>query len=94
MRARRTPTGPAMWWSVTYDRDPSSISVRLHYKTLGRDGLFHRSPERESSSAGAIGLDRKDGAGGVEQDALGVRPEDQLAHWGPAAQSDHDELGP
>src|SRR4051794_26321510 len=40
-----------------------------------------------------LGLDRENGAGRVEQDALRVAAEDQLAHRGPAAQADHDDVG-
>src|SRR6478735_11759640 len=51
------------------------------------------APRREHTHRGSSGLDREHGAGGVEQDLLGVASEDQLAHRRPPAEPDHDQLG-
>ena len=47
---------------------------------------------RPSSPAQASALTASTGTGGVEQDPLGVRAEDELAHRRTATQTDHDEV--
>jgi hypothetical protein len=52
----------------------------------------HRGHQFTFESLVDTGLDGEHRTGGIEQDALGVGPQDQLANRSASAQADHDEV--
>src|SRR5665647_2896614 len=80
------------------------INVRRHARAATasnsgtRRGNFSRHDSLLDSPAGRVGsvrwarLDCENGARSVEQDSLGIRPQDQLANRSAATKADHDEV--
>src|SRR6476659_4407834 len=87
-------------WTSGRTRLPDDQASSPGWSSSSRVWALPRSDCVSSHSVGALvnvggssGLDREYRAGGVEQDLLGVAPEDQLADRRPPAQPDHDQLG-
>src|SRR6478752_4616174 len=82
---------------VSSSRCASCDPVHGHYKTAyalranARPTRTNRAGRR--AGEGSVALDREDRAARVEQDALRVGPEDQLADRAAATQADDDEVG-
>jgi hypothetical protein len=80
-------------------RGPAPALVTCQAKALGLTAGFApvpdaatRSHQLNVESRVDPGLDREHRTGGIEQDALGVRPQDELANRSASAQADHDEV--
>ena len=77
---------------VTWDQTSRAENLGSRTRAFHPRALGPRGPRGQDSRTRC--LDRQHRAGGVEQDPLRVRAEDQLADRGAAAQADHDQLAP
>src|SRR4051794_38541021 len=89
-------TSPVIWMGMSPScltpASPAQVQPAAAAETAGQDPALCLLV-RPSKRAGSADLHREHGTGGVEEDALRVAAEDELADGRTPSQADHDQVG-